>query len=228
MMNCRKACRRPALTGPLHPIHHSSFIIRDSEDHSSFVPYASSLLGGVALSYSIAALMLGIGILAAWTWKAPGIPADPLAGLSTVEVVKNAAPRGGPSSVGRITRMRDCEWLNADIGSRNVLDVVIGSKYIVHAGRMEITYASGVKVVLNGPAVYEVDGRNSGSLRLGSVAFSARAARREAESTGRKGSTGRNRRRRARRRAVLLRSRFSRRLAAGYGAAARRESHPVG
>ena len=131
----------------------------------------------MTLSYAIAAMILGIGILAAWTWKPPRIPPDGMAGMTTVQVVKNVRPTTGSNAtqVGRITKMVACQWTNVDTSAVDLLAVAIGSKYVLGAGRMEITYNSGAKVVLEGPAVYEVDGRNGGFLRLGTATFLCRA-----------------------------------------------------
>ena len=160
-------------------------------------------------SYTVAVLILCGGILAAWTWKSPSGPADRAAGPATIEVVENVQPTAEPRiPVGRITRTVACRWTNMmftkETSAKDLLTVFLGSRYIVDAGLLEITYQSGAKVVLRGPTVYEIDGRNGGFLHFGAATVfckslaqensgatekkGAMAANRSADSTGRNSS----------------------------------------
>jgi hypothetical protein len=85
-----------------------------------------------------------------------------------------------PSTVGQITAMVDCKWNGMAVGSR---DVVIGRKYELVSGLMEITYDTGAKVLLQGPVTYEVESQNGGYLSVGKL--TARVEKR-AEDGGRK------------------------------------------
>jgi hypothetical protein len=78
------------------------------------------------------------------------------------------------SPVGRITGVLDCQWSDpmgrsparpASAGD----EVPLGRKYALSAGFLEITYDSGAKVVLQGPAVYEVESKAGGYLSLGKL-----------------------------------------------------------
>ena len=81
-----------AASGHTPPVHHTSFIVHHFE-----------LLGGALLPYAIAALITGVGILAAWTWKVPDPPQH---------VAHSTIPSPVPEQtfVGKITQMRDCRW----------------------------------------------------------------------------------------------------------------------
>ena len=70
--------------------------------------------------------------------------------------------------VGKITGMVDCKW--ADPATASVGDnVVIGHKFALASGLMEITYNTGAKVILQGPVTYEMESKNSGFLPVGKL-----------------------------------------------------------
>jgi hypothetical protein len=71
-----------------------------------------------------------------------------------------------PTTVGRITGMADCKWNGMTAKSRNV---ALGNKYELASGLMEITYDTGAKVILQGPATYEVESKNGGILSVGKL-----------------------------------------------------------
>ena len=67
--------------------------------------------------------------------------------------------------VARVTRSAGCRWSNpANADS----DTVTG-KFALEAGLLEITYGSGTKVTLRGPARYKVTGPNGGLLAGGQI-----------------------------------------------------------
>ena len=187
-----------------------------------------SLFSGVLLSYAAVAVVLGVGTLAAWAWKLPCGPSLPAAGPATIEVVQTILRAAGPQTpVGQITQTIGCRWTNMMITretpAKDLLTVSLGARYIVDAGLLEITYYSGAKVILEGPAVYEVDGSNGGFLRVGAATFLYMTAEE------RKGSNGRKSGIPVRRGAVLLRSRSLRRhFGPGYGSTPRHGSEPQG
>ena len=83
--------------------------------------------------------------------------------------------------IGRITGMVDVQW--ADATTAAVTDLVtLGRKYAIASGMMEITYNTGAKVILQGPATYEAESRDSGFLSLGKV--TARLEKKGAEVRG--------------------------------------------
>lgn len=137
---------------------------------------------GMPLAYLLAAVICGIGFLV-----------GSLVHVSTpVQVVREAVPSPslpaqrsstGMQFVGRITGMVDCRWADPDTAAIGCVAVPLGRKYSLASGLMEIVYDTGVRVILQGPATYEVDSRNGGFLSVGRL--TARVERR-AEGGGRK------------------------------------------
>lgn len=121
---------------------------------------------GMPLAYLLAAVICGIGFLV-----------GSLVHVSTpVQVVREAV--SSPSSpgqrssvgmqfVGRITGMVDCRWADPDTAAIGCVAVPLGRKYSLASGLMEIVYDTGARVILQGPATYEVDSRNGGFLSVG-------------------------------------------------------------
>ena len=152
-------------------------------DSPPILPPSSSLFppSGLAVTYSyaIAVVLLGVCVLAAAVWRSPPPPAAQFAqqAPATIQVVKSVAPLPAPRTrVGRITRMIGSPWTNvksaAAAAGKGWPTVFLGSKYVIAAGAvMEITYDGGARVILKGPSVYEIDGRNGGLLRSGLAVF---------------------------------------------------------
>jgi hypothetical protein len=125
--------------------------------------------GGAVASYAIAVLIVCLAGLAAWNWRTSG-DSRPMAGsttLSTVSQVADSRLDGKGAAVGRITAMKDCRWVDSAAPTENGADVRLGRKYHLAAGSLEITYNSGAKVTLHGPAVFDVDSPIGGFLKSG-------------------------------------------------------------
>ena len=92
-----------------------------------------------------------------------GVPSAP----SAPRIVKHDP---GPAivSVGRITGMVDCHWVDDQIAPIHDR-VVQGAKFELASGLMEITYKTGAKVILQGPCTYEVESAAGGYLSLGKL-----------------------------------------------------------
>jgi hypothetical protein len=94
-----------------------------------------------------------------------------------------------PTTVGRITAMVECRWESSGVRGQRARTgnprspVSLGDKFALAAGLMEITYDTGVKVILQGPVTYEVESSNGGFLSVGKL--TARVEKR-AEGGGRK------------------------------------------
>ncbi len=108
-------------------------------------------------------------------------PARPVAGRSTTTPSERTSP-DQQSTVGRITGMADCRWAGPSVADR---EVVMGCQYALASGLLEITYDTGAKVILQGPANYEVNSATGGYLAAGKltarVEKKAEGGRRKAE-----------------------------------------------
>ncbi len=71
--------------------------------------------------------------------------------------------------VGKITGMVDCKWADPNSEAINGANVLLGRKYALASGLVEITYDTGAKVVLQGPVTYEVESTNGGFLSVGKL-----------------------------------------------------------
>ena len=134
-------------------LHSSSFILH---------PSLHCLLGGVPLAYLTAALLAGAGILAAWAWNPPGE-------RGVASLARGIAQPAGGSVVkspvvGKITKLVGGDWRGQmAVGA----EVHSDQQFLVSGGLLEISYNSGARVILEGPAAFGVDSANSGLLQLG-------------------------------------------------------------
>ena len=124
-------------------------------------------VGSSIFSYLVATVMAAVAFSIAWGWKT----SRPL------EVARHPAgpdgaaeqPRPETPLVGRITGMADCQWADPATAAFKRDGVRLGRKYALASGFLEITYDSGAKVILQGPATYEVESSSSGFLSLGKL-----------------------------------------------------------
>jgi len=72
-------------------------------------------------------------------------------------------------AVGRITGMVDCQWSNPAEAAHLHHDVPHGQEFALKSGLLEITYNSGAKVILQGPATFIADSNRGGLLTLGKL-----------------------------------------------------------
>ena len=154
-MNCPGA----ASAGMVPSIHHSSFILHH-------LPL---------FSYAIAALLMATALVAARLWGPAGglKPTARHSPASAVQVTGDSAP----AIVGRITGVKDCRWADPGAAAHDAEAVQRGRRYVLNGGLLEITYNTGAKVVIEGPAVYVADGGNWGTLLLGRL--TARVGKKE-------------------------------------------------
>jgi hypothetical protein len=140
------------------PIHPPNFILH---------PLAAleSLAGSAAFSYLVAAVLLGAGILLAGAWQT-GVDSSSLARAKT-EAAKAAI--ASPVFVARITKAQNCYREDGGPWGADGPLVRLGFQCYVKAGDLEITYNTGTKVTLQGPAFYEVSAPDGGSLFEGSA-----------------------------------------------------------
>jgi hypothetical protein len=119
---------------------------------------------GWPLAYLIAAVVLSIGMLVgAFTHVSQPVQ---VAGTNSAPALPLNEP---PADVGRVAAMADCRWATAGVPLRVGDAVPIGQKIKLESGLLEVAYSTGVKVVLQGPAAYEVDSDRSGHLSVGKL-----------------------------------------------------------
>ena len=90
------------------------------------------------------------------------------------QIAKNSSQRVRSASdrtlerVGKITGMLNCKWADPQTETSHGSNVLLGRRYSLASGLMEITYNTGAKVILQGPVTYEVES-NGGYLSLGKL-----------------------------------------------------------
>ena len=104
--------------------------------------------GMAAISYSLAALLLAAGVLAAWAWQMPQGPA---------QFAGDRAPGTRPGPVAVIGGTVDCRWADASTAAEPGSPVAAGRRFVLASGLLQIWYDSRVEVLVQGPAIYEVE-----------------------------------------------------------------------
>ena len=157
------------------PSHPPTVAIAPAVHSLSFILHPLDSFGSVVLSYLVAAMLSAAGILAAWKWQTVERPQLTAANSTRpsdrrgVEVLPRAATVARQPIVGRVTRMADCRLADKD-GPVQVGEAVpLGRRYALLSGVLEISYAIGPKVIVEGPAEYEVDSPASGFLHIGKL-----------------------------------------------------------
>jgi hypothetical protein len=135
-------------------------------------PLMASLFstGGYVFSYSLAAFIVGIGLLIGWMCQVP--VNREVASNEQHRPPKLLAPEPKELKtqfVGQITGMFDCQWANSKTGVVGYTRVPLGRKFDLASGLMEITYDSGARVILQGPCSYQVESGSSGYLAVGKM-----------------------------------------------------------
>ena len=81
--------------------------------------------------------------------------------------------------VGRVTGMSNTHWADPAFAAKDPTTVLVGMEYTLadEKSLLEITYDTGTKVILEGPAAYVVESANSGFLRSGKITVRVAAHR---------------------------------------------------
>jgi hypothetical protein len=141
-------------------------IVQNSPGLPTAVSSFLSPFGSLAISYLLAAVIVGIGLLIGWACQ-----------VSTSQQVTRYDPRPAAASlfpksemafVGRVTGMIECRWADQSETAEYAY-VSLGRKYSLLSGLMEITYDRGAKVILQGPCIYVVESETGGYLSQGKV-----------------------------------------------------------
>ena len=140
--------------------------------------------GGYRFSYSLAVLIVGIGLLIGWACRIAVVQPDVNIAEGTQQQSNESHPDKPQSAVvARITGMLECRWENPRSAPVGFDSIVQDRKFALLAGLMEITYDTGAKVILQGPCKYQVDSASGGFLSVGrltaKVAKGGTAAKKE-------------------------------------------------
>ena len=125
----------------------------------------ANFLQGWPMAYLIGSVIFGVGLYVAslltvthHVYMAQQPPASPS---------KSPATASKTEYVGQITGMIDVKWADDSTAALGGARVPMGRKYALASGLMEITYDTGAKVILQGPAAYRVESRTGGFLSIG-------------------------------------------------------------
>jgi hypothetical protein len=125
---------------------------------------AGSFATGWPVAYLVATVIFAIGLtIGAFTYVS-----QPAQVVKTSPEITNT-PRTAQSKtdvIARITGMVNCQWAENETPPSPL--VALGDKFALLSGLMEITYDLGAKVILQGPATYEVDS-DGGFLAIGKL-----------------------------------------------------------
>ena len=133
------------------PVHDSSFSIH----HTS-------------VAYAVASLLLGIGVLVGWVWGTAAPRTVVPGGPPTANVAKGGAGRDS-AVVGQVTTVAGCRWADPRTAARDMENFEAGRKFALASGLLRLTYRVGTIVILEGPAVYEVESVTGGALTFGKL-----------------------------------------------------------
>ena len=125
----------------------------------------SQFLNSATFSYLMASLFLGAMIVAGWAWRAP-------AGRTISDAAwrwEPAKDQHPPDLIGKITRAIDCRWLDPNAAACDGDSVPVGRGFDLVQGSLEITYDTGTKITLQGPAMFRADMHNGEFLAFGKL-----------------------------------------------------------
>ena len=165
---------------PLSSVSPPVVVVQIDPATPSSSPGLHSFVGSLLFSYAAAIVMMAVAFLVAWSWKTS----------ESRDVARDWSRRSIPISgldsetpiVGRITGVVDCVWRDPAVRVSPRDGVLLGGKYDLASGFVEISYDTGARVILQGPVTYEVESARGGFLSFGKL--TARVERR-AEGGGR-------------------------------------------
>jgi hypothetical protein len=75
----------------------------------------------------------------------------------------------GPVMVAKITALKDCRFVPGETAPTESMQLEKGRQLHLEKGLLQITYDTGAKVLLAGPATYKIESNNAGYLGLGKL-----------------------------------------------------------
>ena len=143
------------------PIHYSSSLLQ------------SSLCRGVLPSYVFAGLLLAAGVLAALLAFGPSRNREAADGPRPPSEALSVADAEPAPVVGYVTDVPNCEWGDSGPAPTLSAPILLGRTIGIVSGSLEITYNTGDRITLHGPATYEARWLNGGFLARGALAARA-------------------------------------------------------
>ena len=124
----------------------------------------------IPFSFLVGAALTSLLVLIAWLVPVSS-PVEIGDNKSSMPLVaqRQFTPESKMEIVGRITGMADVKWADINASTETGNGVLLGRKYVLSSGLMEITYDTGAKVILQGPVTYEVESKNGGFLPIGKL-----------------------------------------------------------
>jgi len=151
------------------PIEHGTL----SESGWRFTSSRVRVYGAVGVA--VATLLVVAAYLLFSSVEGP-LPEDSLNHLAKqsapeVEKTPRAAPEGARTeqSVARLTRVWKPKWVEPGQGLHDWSALVVGQVLEVDSGRVEIFFATGAQLILEGPFRFEIAGPNQGKVHYGNV-----------------------------------------------------------
>jgi hypothetical protein len=83
---------------------------------------------------------------------------------------------GHPAAVARFWQLDGCRWMDPATRVLSGDGIAAGQRVELSAGRAELHFATGARVTLLGPAIFELRSKNGGFLTLGEVSVAAETA----------------------------------------------------
>jgi hypothetical protein len=132
-------------------------------------PTAAYFSSEASMAYLLAVFIVGVGLAILSVVPVSQLTQTATNKKSGGEQQHTVAVKHEREIVGQITGMVDCKRTDPDAARSRNTQVVLGQKYVLASGLMEITYHTGGKVILQGPAAYEVESTNGGYLSIGKL-----------------------------------------------------------
>lgn len=128
--------------------------------------------------YSVSAVAVSLFAFVAWQWTfadfrglhngtQQAIAAEQINHTKTVRSAR-VSRDVVPKMVARATAVRNCVWANDGCAIARLEDIPFGRQIRLQSGTIELTYTSGLKVTLEGPAKFQVSS-NGGHLTSGTL-----------------------------------------------------------
>lgn len=151
-----------------------SLIVKDSSVRQDFLRYThlDSALAGVRRSQP----SVVVPRRSVWLSWRPIVVAAALVIGAFVFYAEISERLGHPAAVARFGQLDACRWMDPATRVLSGDGIAVGQRVGLSAGRAELHFATGARVTLLGPAIFELRSKNGGFLTLGEVRVAAETA----------------------------------------------------